>query len=101
MALTTSDPLGALELLERSAGTMNRYRFGQRTADFLICRNCGVYLGAVIRTGRGRFGIVNVNAFRDRPVELPVTAAVDYGNESADQRIARRERRWTPIVGTV
>lgn len=101
MALTTSDPSGSVEFFERSAGAMNRYRFGQRTADFLVCRNCGVYLGAVISTGRGRFGIVNVNALRGRPAGLPAAVAADYGSESVEQRVARREQRWTPVVGAV
>jgi hypothetical protein len=87
-----------VEFFERSAGALSRYRFGQRTADFLLCRNCGVYLGAVISTGRGRFGIVNLNAMRDRPSGLPEPAATDYGSESAGERIARREQRWTPVV---
>ena len=69
--LTTSDPGGSLEFFERDAGAMNRYRFGQRTADFLLCRHCGVYVGAVIDSVCGRFGIVNVNALRCRPIELP------------------------------
>jgi hypothetical protein len=99
MTLTTSDPAGSVEFFERSAGAMSRYRFGQRTADFLLCRNCGVYIGAVISSGRGRFAIVNVNALRDRPGALPAPTTADYGSESVDQRIARREQRWTPVVG--
>jgi hypothetical protein len=101
MAFTTSDPSGSLEFFEHSAGALNRYRFGQRTADFLVCRSCGVYLGAVISTARGRFGIVNAAVLRDAPVELPAAVAMNYGSETAEERIARREQRWTPVVGVV
>ena len=99
--LTTSDPSGSLEFFEYTAGALTRYRFGQRTADFLLCRHCGVYLGAVINTAQGRFGIININALKNRSTELKNAAAADYEGESSDQRIARRAQRWTPVVGAV
>lgn len=95
-ALSTSDSSGSVRFFEHSVGALNRYRFGQRTADFLTCRNCGVYLGAVIDTARGRFGIINVNALRRIPAGLPAPVPMDYENETLEQRIARREERWTP-----
>jgi hypothetical protein len=99
--VTTSDPAGSLEFFERSAGALNRYRFALRTADFLVCRNCGVYLGVVIGTARGRFGVVNINAMPNRPAGLPPASPVVYDTEPAEQRIARREQRWTPVTGAV
>ena len=77
---------------------MQRYRFGQGTADFLVCRHCGVYLGAVIDTPRGSFGIANVHALRERDIALPAGVAVDYDSEGREQRIARREQVWTPAA---
>ena len=100
-ALTTSDPSGSVEFFEHTAGELNRYRFARRTADFLLCCNCGVYLGAVIDTAHGRFGIINVNALKSRPAGLKAAVVADYEGESADQRIARREQRWTPVLGAV
>jgi hypothetical protein len=36
----------------RFAGSkLLRYRFGLKTADFLVCENCGIYMAAVISTG--------------------------------------------------
>ena len=101
VTLTTSDPAGSLEFFEHAAGALNRYRFGQHVTDSLICRNCGVYLGAVVATARGRFGIVNISAMRNRPAGLPPVELKDYGAETAEQRIARREQRWTPVTGAV
>ena len=100
-ALTTSDPNGSIEFLEPRSGTLARYRFGQRTADFLICRNCGVYLGAVIDSPSGRLGIINVNALRLSPSALPVPKSMDYDSETSEQRIARRQQRWSPVIGVV
>jgi hypothetical protein len=99
--LTTSDPAGSVEFFEHAAGALTRYRFGQRITDSLVCGTCGVYLGAVVATPRGRFGIVNVNAMRSRPAGLPPAEPKDYAAETAEQRIARRERRWTPVAGAV
>ena len=97
--VTTSDPDGALEFVARDAGALQRYRFGLHTADFLICRNCGVYIGAMMRGAQGRFGIVNLHALRSPVVELSASSPREYGAENALERNARRERQWTPIVG--
>jgi hypothetical protein len=101
MTLTTSDPASRLEFFEHTAGALNRYRFGRHITDSLICRICGVYIGAIVATARGRFGIVNTNAMRNRPTGLPPAELKDYGNETAEQRSARREQRWTPVTGAV
>lgn len=97
-ALSASDPAGAIEFHEREGGVLERYRFGLRTADFLLCRKCGVYIGAMIETSRGRYGIVNVHALRPLPTGLGAPAAMDYSAEDSGGRIARRERLWTPVT---
>lgn len=94
-AATTSDPGGALELVCRDVAQLAHYRFGLGTADFWVCRACGVYLGAA--TSDGGFGLVNTNALIDRSVALPTPQATSYDGETASARTARREQRWTPI----
>ena len=79
---------------------LQRYRFGQRTADFLLCRACGVYIGAELETRAGRFGIININALRPVPEGLAPVVPVDYGPESIEQRVVRREARWSPVVAS-
>jgi hypothetical protein len=100
-ALTTSDPEGSVKFEEHVRGTLHHYRFGQTTADFLICRKCGVYLGAAISAPGGRYGVININALRPGPPNLPPPVAADYEGESAEQRIERRRKRWTPVIGVV
>lgn len=95
-ALSTSDPAGQIEF--HGGVALNRYRFGQRTADFLICRECGVYVGAVMEASGGPFGIINVNAISPAPITFIATVPMDYGSESKEQRIARRKERWSPVV---
>jgi hypothetical protein len=100
-ARTTSDPSGRLAFHLNEGEALRRYRFGLKTADFLLCRVCGIYLGAQIATANGAFGIINTLALMPLPAGLPVAAQADYGSESASDRIARRERRWTPLARLV
>ena len=96
-ALTTSDTGGRLAFHAKDARALQRYRFGLRTADFLICRRCGIYLGAQIETSRGAFGIVNVRTIAPAPSGLPDPTPANYGSENETERIDRREKRWTPM----
>lgn len=90
-----ADPNGRL-IIVAPPDALHRYRFGLRTADYLICRNCGVYVAAVIAgpgQARGTLNVagVAVPAFRDRPAE-----PVNYDHEDAAQRRTRRLATWTP-----
>ena len=42
-----SDPAGLLEISADDWSLVELYRFGTRTADFLICRRCGVFIAAI------------------------------------------------------
>jgi len=75
---------------------LNRYRFGLRTADFLLCRECGVYIGALIETDRGQFGIINTHALLQSPESLAAMEPMTYDTEDVAGRVSRREERWTP-----
>jgi hypothetical protein len=77
-----ADPNGRLTISAPPNG-LNRYRFGLRTADYLICRTCGAYIAAVISTA--------IPGLADRHAE-----PVDYDRESAEDRRARRLTTWTP-----
>lgn len=97
-AATTSDPAGTIEWIVDDPDLLQRYRFALATADFLVCRRCGAYAGAVVETPRGRFGIVNTRLLHPQPDDLPSAVAVSYDGEDADGRVARRELRWTPVT---
>jgi hypothetical protein len=98
-ALTASDPAGSVEFRFHRPDELHLYRFALKTADFVLCRNCGTYLGARITTPRGSYAVVNVRALRRLPPDLPAAQAMTYDAESPEARIARRESRWTPVVG--
>lgn len=97
-ARTTADPEGSLEFRISDPSKLQYYRFGTRTSSFLICRECGTYVAATIETPAGRYATLNVNAIRPRPA-FPEATPVSYDGESAVDRQARREKRWTPLTG--
>jgi hypothetical protein len=96
-AISTSDPQGSLEFRSDDPAQVQRYRFGGRTADFLICRECGTFVGVAMASEKGRFGVLNVLSLRPA---LPLAAAslMDYGGESPEARRLRREARWSPLA---
>jgi DNA-binding winged helix-turn-helix (wHTH) protein len=93
-ALSASDPGGSLRFSADDETLLHRYRFGTHTAEFWLCRCCGVYVGATIDAG---FGIVNVRALRPMPEGLPAPVAMSYEGEVPEARRARRINRWTPL----
>jgi hypothetical protein len=97
-ALSTSDAVGSLAFYARDPAVVQRYRFGLRTADFLICRECGVYVGAVFASGGNRFGILNLRALQPLPDALKEPIPVSYDNETMYERVKRRSARWTPLL---
>ena len=96
-ALSTSDPAGRLEFSASSPDQLQRYRFGLGTADFLLCRNCGIYIGAAIESPNGCFGIINTHALTEPPDRLATAVPISYDNENTEGRVSRRGERWTPV----
>ena len=96
-ARTTSDPAGRVSFRIQDDAALQRYRFGLRTADFLVCGRCGVYVAAVLTTPRGRFATLNVNTLAVSQA-FDRALAVAYDEEAAEQQHRRREQQWTPVV---
>lgn len=95
-ARSTSDPAGRIGFAVKDAAQLTRYRFGLRTADFLVCACCGVYVGALMSEGDAAWAIVNANTF-DAVAQLTQAATpMDYDGEDPAQRLARRKQRWSP-----
>ena len=98
-ALSTSDPLGQVSFQFRDSQRLIRYRFAQRTADFLICGVCGIYVGAQLTDGQSSWAIINANTLDEASKLKQAVTPMDYDAENESQRIARRKSRWTPVVG--
>ena len=95
---TVSDRDGSVEITASDWSLVERYRFGSRTADYLLCRRCGVYVGAVCETGSGLRAVVNVNCLDDRAAFTQTPAAPDYDGEAVDARLDRRATNWMPAA---
>ena len=97
-ALSTSGPRATIEFTAKDPADIGRYRFGLRTADFLLCLRCGVYIGATIKTPQGRFGIINTRALVKPPPDLAVAEPISYDGEDTAGRVSRREQRWSAVT---
>ena len=93
---TTSDPNGAVEIWADDWSLVRSYRFGTGTAEFVICRECGVYIGAIGETASGTRAVINTSCLDDRAAFTREPAPVDHDGETTGDRLARRAANWTP-----
>src|SRR5262249_54105876 len=83
--------------IERPAeGT--RYAFGTRTADFHVCRVCGVVPVVTSVIAERLYAVVSVRAFEGVAPERLERRAVDFEGEEMSERLARRTRNWIAEV---
>ena len=94
-AVNISDPDGET-VIKTGADDIIRYRFALKTADFLICRHCGVYVAAVMGEGERICSTINVVGLQMAGFLDIAEAPMEYGAETTDERIARRYKKWTP-----
>jgi hypothetical protein len=94
-----SDPEGLLEVWADDWSLVQAYRFGTRTCDFLICRQCGVLIAAVsdMRAAEAR-AVVNVNCLIDRARFTASPRVHDFEGETVESRSARRNANWMPAI---
>ena len=97
-ARTVSDPEGRAIIRVQNASNLQRYRFALNTADFFICANCGVYIGAVAYDGDIAFSTTNVNVLQAHAEFSEHAEPVCYDGETSSERLARRRRQWTPTT---
>lgn len=93
---TISDPEGRAIVRASHAGALNRYRFGLRLADYLLCAACGTYIAA-IQPDEAPIGVVNVGGLGVPEFEGRAPEPVDYGGETGEARLLRRRSYWMPI----
>jgi hypothetical protein len=93
-ATCISHPNGKATVKVHNKAELSHYRFGLRTADFLVCRQCGVYIGAVIEQDGTSYATLN---FRCTAYHAVPAVKASYDGESQVERVARRVARWTPV----
>lgn len=92
--LSTSDPNGEALIVVRDPTSLRRYRFATGVTDFLICANCGVYIGATVMSDG--WAVLNARAMNCAS-DLVARSAEPrvFDHESADERMARRVQMWS------
>lgn len=97
-AVHTSHPKGRLAVRIEDERRVERYRFGTKTADFYVCRTCGVEPLVTSEIDGTLYAVVNVNSFENvDPGELDRSAS-DFEGEATGDRLARRKRNWIGAV---
>jgi len=94
LTCTTRSPIAASTEADHSRVT--RYRFGTKTADFHVCVTCGVIPIVTCVIEGIRYAVFNVNTFEDIDRSQLVETATNFEGETAENRLARRRRNWTP-----
>lgn len=99
---TISDPKGHLDITVQDDSRLTRYRFELGVADYLVCRTCGVYVGAFMADPaepRG-YATLMANAL-DAQADFPAPTPIVYDGENAAGKRERRRVRWTPATLTI
>ena len=93
-----SDPAGLLEVSADDWSLVELYRFGMRTADFVICRRCGVFIAAISNLSTEPCAAVNVNCLKDRALFTAPATIHEFQSETLEARASRRTDNWMPAV---
>jgi hypothetical protein len=97
-AAYVSDSKGSLSIEIRDELEVNRFRQGSKSAEMVLCRTCGVLVGAVYRESNRLFGTLNVKALGCRASFGPEQQPVSPKPLSADQKVRRWRGIWFPDV---
>jgi hypothetical protein len=93
-----SDPAGLLEISAADWSLVALYRFGTRTADFVICCRCEVFIAAISDLETAPRAVVNVNCLDDRARFTALTTMHEFQSETFEARASRRTANWMPAV---
>jgi hypothetical protein len=91
-AAWVSDPQGSLRIGIRNERDAGRYAQGAGIAEMLICRNCGVLVGALWR-GQRLYGVVNACVLESRHA-FAAPQPVSPRTLSADAKTSRWQSIW-------
>jgi len=92
-AAYVSDPCGALLLRATDPGAVAHYRQGDALADMLLCRTCGVLLGALHGSAARLYGVVNARVLAGAE-SFAAEQAVTPRTLSAAEKVSRWHRLW-------
>jgi len=88
-----SDPEGSLMVRFEDPGKVGRYRQGSETAEMLLCRNCGVLLGALFHDGVRDYATINARVL-DGAIACGTDQIVSPQTLSQSEKTDRWRRIW-------
>jgi hypothetical protein len=93
-----SDANAHVTLTAADPQQLQRYTFGLKTSEQIICRRCGVYVAMTLADGDRVWSVINIDALDDRALFTREPELRDFDAEDQEGRIARRKARWTPTT---
>lgn len=97
-ARTFSDPKAQVTLTAADPQHLQRYAFGLKTSDQIVCRRCGVYVAMTLTDESQVWSVINIDALNDRALFTRTPEPRDYSAENRKERIVRRRARWCPTT---
>jgi len=95
--LWTSVPGATLTVTLARPADVHAYSFGTKSADFHVCRTCGVVPVVTCRIER-LYAVVSVRALEGIDPRRLERRAADFEGEALPERLARRTRSWIADV---
>jgi hypothetical protein len=92
-----SDSAGTLQLRIRDPEATGRYRQGSGRAELVLCRNCGVLIGAVCAIEEQLYGTVNARVL-DAYAQFAAAQTVSPRTLSESDKVRRWQQLWFPKV---
>lgn len=96
--IATSDRDGELRIAIEAPENVSKFRFGHRTADFYVCRECGMIPVVTSEIDGATRGIVDVRMIEGFDWSRSETSRHDFEGEEVDDRLDRRKGYWTGTV---
>jgi hypothetical protein len=93
-----SDPKAEVVLTAAQPEHLQRYTFGLRTSEQIICRRCGCYVAMTLTEDGRVWSVINVDTLDDRDLFTQVPERRNYDAEGRGERILRRKSRWCPTT---
>ena len=94
----TSDPAGQVAFEVGDASLVRYYRFAQKSAKFMLCGECGVFVAALAETDAGERAVINARVLDGISLNFNEVTDAHFDDETPMQRAERRLRHWTPVI---
>lgn len=94
----TSEPNGELRFKLEDSQKVQKYQFGHKTADFYICKVCGIVPLITCEIEGQMYGVINLCTTGERSLLQKNHDRKDFETESTKDRLSRRKKYW---IGTV